>query len=208
MGSAEIAIAPAARRLRARVSLPGSKSITNRALLLAAMARGRSVLDSALLSDDTNYMSAALRELGFAVEVDEPSSRIAVEGRGGSVPNESNELFVGGAGTAMRFLVGFLTLGRGHYRIDGNQRMRERPMEPLLRAMQRLGATVYSERDNRCPPIIIDGQSGRFSGGATEIDARDSSQFVSALLMPAPLWPRGLGLRVIGDAARPFIDMT
>jgi 3-phosphoshikimate 1-carboxyvinyltransferase len=208
MTASELEIAPVPGPLHARVAVPGSKSITNRALLLAAMAAGHSVLDAVLLSDDTARMSAALRALGFAVAIDEPARRITVEGLGGAIPARSADLFVGGAGTAMRFLVGFLTLGGGRYRIDGSQRMRERPIGPLLDALQRLGAAVHSELDNRCPPVIVDVTRGQFAGGETSIDARESSQFVSALLMPAPLWPRGLKLRVIGDAARPFIDMT
>ncbi len=207
MAADEIEIQPALRPLHARIALPGSKSITNRALLLAAMASGRSTIELALLSDDTRYMTAALRALGFRIEVDEAARRITVDGLGGAIPASSADLFVGGAGTAMRFIVGFLTLGQGRYRIDGNQRMRQRPIGPLLDAMQQLGATVYDERDNRCPPVIVETR-GTFGGGETTIDARESSQFVSAILMPAALWPRGLKLRVIGDTARPFIEMT
>jgi 3-phosphoshikimate 1-carboxyvinyltransferase len=204
----EIEIAPITAPLDARVSVPGSKSITNRAMILAAMAQGRSVLDSVLLSDDTRYMSDALRVMGFVVEVDEDAHRITVGGRGGVIPAHGGEIFVGGAGTVMRFIVAMVTLGEGRFRIDGNQRMRQRPIGPQLDAMQRLGASVYSERDNNCPPVIVDASRARFEGGETSIDARVSSQFVSAMLMPAPIWKAGLKLRVIGDAARPFIDMT
>jgi 3-phosphoshikimate 1-carboxyvinyltransferase len=204
----EIEIVPITGPLDARLSIPGSKSITNRAMILAAMAQGRSVLDSVLLSDDTRYMSDALRVMGFVVEVDEDAHRITVGGRGGVIPAHGGEIFVGGAGTVMRFIVAMVTLGEGRFRIDGNQRMRQRPIGPQLDAMQRLGASVYSERDNNCPPVIVDASRARFEGGETSIDARVSSQFVSAMLMPAPIWKAGLKLRVIGDAARPFIDMT
>ena len=207
-GIPEIEIVPITGPLDARVSIPGSKSITNRAMILAAMAQGRSVLDSVLLSDDTRYMSDALRVMGFVVEVDEDAHRITVGGRGGVIPAHGGEIFVGGAGTVMRFIVAMVTLGEGRFRIDGNQRMRQRPIGPQLDAMQRLGASVYSERDNNCPPVIVDASRARFEGGETSIDARVSSQFVSAMLMPAPIWKAGLKLRVIGDAARPFIDMT
>lgn len=204
----EIEIKPRTGPLDATVGVPGSKSITNRAMLLAAMAQGRSVLDGVLLSDDTRYMSEALRVLGFMVEIDEAARRITVGGRGGSIPAPGGEIFVGGAGTVMRFLVAMLTLGEGRFHIDGNQRMRQRPMGPLLDAMQRLGASVYSERNNNCPPVTVDALRTRFEGGETSIDARMSSQFVSAMLMPAPIWKSGLKLRVAGDTARPFIDMT
>ncbi len=204
----EIEIKPLARPFSAVVEIPGSKSITNRALLLAAMANGRSVIENALFSDDTNCMMDALGRLGFSVDAGQAGQRVSVEGRGGTIPAAGAELFVGGAGTAMRFLTGFLTLGRGNFRIDGNQRMRERPIGPLLDALQRLGASVYSERDNRCPPVIIEAGRAAFRGGPISIDARASSQFVSAMLMPAPLWPEGLRLQAAGEAARPFIDMT
>jgi 3-phosphoshikimate 1-carboxyvinyltransferase len=208
MATEQIEITPASAPLHATVRVPGSKSITNRAMLLAAMAPGRSVLETALLSDDTRYMSSALTALGFTIGIDEAAQRIVVEGRGGAIPSTGCDLFVGGAGTAMRFLVGFLTLGRGRFRLDGNQRMRQRPIGPLIDAMQQLGASVYSERENRCPPVVVDCSRGPLEGGAATIDARESSQFASAMLMPAPLWRAGLRLRVIGDTARPFIDMT
>jgi 3-phosphoshikimate 1-carboxyvinyltransferase len=206
VSSAEIEIAPAQRPLAAVISVPGSKSITNRALLLAAMAEGRSRIDSALLSDDTQRMADALKTLGFAVEVDEPNQRITVTGRGGAIPATGADLNIGGAGTAMRFLAGFLTFGRGRYRIDGNQRMRERPLGALLEAMRQLGLDIVSERANGCPPIVI--TASPCDGGAATMDASLSSQFVSALLMPAPLWRNGLTLTVTGDTARPFIEMT
>jgi 3-phosphoshikimate 1-carboxyvinyltransferase len=204
----EIEIVPIMRPLAASVRVPGSKSVTNRALLLAAMAHGRSMIESALISDDTRRMTAALLTLGFAVEVDETARRITVEGRGGEIPEPMANLDVGGAGTAMRFLAGFVTLGRGRYRLDGNARMRERPIGALIDAMRALGIEVASELGNGCPPIVINTSAHAFNGGAVAIDASLSSQFVSALLMPAPLWRDGLLLTVIGDAARPFIDMT
>ncbi len=208
MAAAEIAITPLTRRLAAAVRVPGSKSITNRALLLAALAHGRSVIDGVLISDDTRRMAAALVALGFTVEVDEAVRQIAVFGCGGSIPASQANLDAGGAGTAMRFLAGFLTLGRGRYRLDGNARMRERPIGALLDAMSALGLNVASELGNRCPPIMIDTTAHAFAGGVVTIDASLSSQFVSALLMPAPLWRDGLRLTATGDTARPFIEMT
>jgi len=196
------------RSLDATVEVPGSKSITNRALLLAALASGRSIIERALMSDDTRHMSEVLSALGFNIETDESAQRIAVDGLGGRIPSSGAELYVGGAGTAMRFIAGMLTLSRGRFRMDGNEQMRRRPVGPLLDALQRLGASIYSERENGCPPVIVDTTRGAFEGGETTIDARVSSQFVSALLMPAPLWPRGVTLHVHGDTARPFIDMT
>lgn len=202
-----IEIAPIGRPLSAVVSVPGSKSITNRALLLAAMAQGASRIESALFSDDTHFMIAALKALGFRVETDEPAGCIAVYGHSGTIPVSGAELFVGNAGTAMRFLLGFLTLARGHFRLDGSERMRERPIGELLAALEALGVRARSERNNGRPPVVIEPPAS-FEGGAASIDASVSSQFVSALLMPAPLWKKGLRLKVTGAVAAPFIEMT
>ena len=203
-----IEIVPSSRPLAATVRLPGSKSITNRALLLAAMAAGRSTIDAALISDDTRLMAAALATLGFAVELDEPARRITVVGHAGTIPAATANLDAGGAGTAMRFLAGFLTLGSGRFRLDGNARMRLRPLGALLDALGALGLDVASELVPRCPPIVIDTTRTLCTGGAVAIDASLSSQFVSALLMPSGLWRDGLRLTVSGDTARPFIEMT
>ncbi len=208
MAANEIEIVPITHPLAATVAVPGSKSITNRALLLAAMAHGRSIIESVLISDDTRRMAAALSTLGFSVDVDEVARRIKVDGRGGKIPEPKANLDAGGAGTAMRFLAGFLTLGCGRYRLDGNVRMRQRPIAALIDAMRALGLEVASELGNGCPPIVIDTTARAFTGGAVSIDASLSSQFVSALLMPAPLWRDGLMLTATGDAARPFIEMT
>ena len=118
------------------------------------MADGRSTISGAGLNDDTRRMAAALGMLGFEVAIDEAAARIVVDGRGGAIPATRPRARRGGAGTAMRFLLGFLTLGRGRFRLDGNQRMRERPIGPLLDAMAALGVSVRAERDNGCPPVI------------------------------------------------------
>jgi 3-phosphoshikimate 1-carboxyvinyltransferase len=204
----EIEIAPLLRPLAAAVRVPGSKSITNRALLLAAMADGPSQIEGALFSDDTRYMLGALRQLGFMIAEDELRGGIGFEGRGGEIPAHDGDLFIGGAGTAMRFLAAFLTLGCGRFRLDGNARMRERPIGELVDALRRLGINARSEHGNDCPPIVLEPRGRDFEGGTTMVDAHDSSQFASALLLPAPLWKKGLQLRVIGEAGRPFIDLT
>jgi 3-phosphoshikimate 1-carboxyvinyltransferase len=204
----EIEIVPLRHPISASIRVPGSKSITNRALLLAAMASGRSTLSAVGLNDDTRLMASALRTLGFELAIGEAEARIVVEGRGGTIPVAEADLDVGGAGTAMRFLLGFLMLGRGRFRVDGNARMRQRPVGPLLGALGALGVAARAERGNGCPPVVIEVGPSGVRGGATRIDAAVSSQFVSALLMPAPLWPEGLRLAVTGEAARPFITMT
>jgi 3-phosphoshikimate 1-carboxyvinyltransferase len=204
----EIEIVPINHPLDATLTPPGSKSITNRALLLGAMAPGPSTIEGALFSDDTHQMIRALGQLGFTLEADEPRGRITIAGTGGTIPAAGANLSVGGAGTAMRFLAAFVTLGHGRFRIDGNERMRERPIGELLDTLTALGARAISESGNRCPPVVIERGPDPFAGGKAAIDASVSSQFVSALLMPAPLWRNGLELRVSGETARPFIEMT
>lgn len=203
----QIEIKPLLRRLAASIRVPGSKSITNRVLLIGAVTQGHSVIESALVSDDTRYMIDALQHLGYAISLDEQRSRIEMDGQGATIPVESADLFVGGSGTAMRFLAGFLTLGKGRFRLDGNSRMRQRPIGDLIDALRNLGLTIRSEFDNGCPPVIVEASQG-FEGGATRINASLSSQFVSALLIPSPLWPKGLRLVVDGLVASPFITMT
>ena len=203
----QIEIRPLASRLAASIRVPGSKSITNRALLIGAIAHGHSVIESALVSDDTRYMIDALQNLGYGITLDEQASRIEMDGQGGAIPVKSADLFVGGSGTAMRFLAGFLTLGKGRFRLDGNARMRQRPIGDLIDALRNLGLSIRSELNNGCPPVLIEAEQA-FEGGATRIDASLSSQFVSALLIPSPLWPKGLRLVVDGLADSPFITMT
>ncbi len=203
----QIEIKPLLGPLAATIQVPGSKSITNRMLLMTALAEGRSVIESALVSDDTRYMIAALQHLGYSIALDEQNSKIVMEGHGGAIPVKSADLFVGGSGTAMRFLAGFLTLGKGNFRLDGNARMRQRPIGDLIEALRKLGLATHCEANNGCPPVVIHG-SDKFEGGQTVVDASLSSQFVSALLIPSPIWRKGLQLKFVGSAAIPFITMT
>jgi 3-phosphoshikimate 1-carboxyvinyltransferase len=200
-------ILPLDRPPDATVSVPGSKSISNRAALLAALAEGRSVLDGVLFSDDTRYMAAALRGLGVAVESDPAAARLTIEGCGGRWPAADADLFVGNAGTAMRFLVAALCLGRGRYRIDGTGRMRERPIQELVEALRGLGAELACERDTGAPPVVV--QADGLAGGRTELSAARSSQFLSALLQVAPYARRDVTIALRGEViAEPYIDMT
>lgn len=207
MSADALAITPLARPPDAVVRVPGSKSISNRVALLAALADGRSVLDGVLFSDDTRYMAAALRALGISVIADEAAARLTIAGGGGTWPAASAELFVGNAGTAMRFLVAALCLGHGRYRIDGTARMRERPIQDLLDALVGLGARVRSEAGTGAPPVVVEADG--LPGGATALAAARSSQFVSALLQVAPYAARDVAITLTGDIiAQPYIDMT
>jgi len=204
MNTTALPIRPLERPPDALVTVPGSKSITNRALLLAALAEGPSELRGALFSDDTRYMVDALRALGVGVEIDERAARIAVDGCGGRWPVKRADLFVGNAGTAMRFLVAAACLGEGHYRIDGSARMRERPIGELVDALRQLGADVACS--TATPPVTV--RRG-LDGGRADLSAARSSQFLSALLQVAPYAARHVSIALRGAViAQPYVDMT
>jgi len=207
VSASELEIRPLARPPDAAVCVPGSKSITNRALLLAALAQGGSILDRALSSDDTRYMGEALRRLGVEVDADEGGSWLRVEGRGGAWTADEGDLYVGNAGTAMRFLAAALCLGRGRYRLRGSERMHERPIQDLVDGLAQLGADVTCEERNGCPPLLVNADGLR--GGVAEMDGRRSSQFLSAVLQVAPYARTDVTVRVRGTLiARPYVDMT
>jgi 3-phosphoshikimate 1-carboxyvinyltransferase len=198
---------PLERAPDAIVRVPGSKSITNRALLIAALAEGESVLGGALSSDDTRLMAEALRRLGAEVTEDEPAQTLRVAGRAGRWPASQADLQVGNAGTTMRFLSAALCLGHGRYRIDGSERMRERPIQDLLDALTGLGGRVRSERGSGCPPVVVEADG--LAGGDVEIRGERSSQFLSAVLQVAPYAQRDVTVRVAGELiAKPYVDMT
>ncbi len=187
------------------IEIPGSKSLNNRALVLAALAQGTSRLTNALFSDDTVVIVESLRRLGFDVRVDEQALSMVVEGRGGIIPARTAELFVGGAGTAARFLTAMVALGQGRYRIDGIERMRERPIQDLLDALAMLGVSFTSTTGT--PPVVVDARGLR--GGRAVIRGDVSSQFLSALLMAAPYAAGDVEITVEGRlVAAPYVEMT
>ena len=191
--------------LQASVRPPGSKSITNRALVCAALARGESLLTGALESDDTRVMVEGLRQLGLTVDHDADRRTIRVTGCDGHPPAASADLLLGNSGTTVRFLTAMVTLGRGVYRLDGTPRMRERPIQDLLDALRQLGADVASEAGTGCPPVVV--RAAGLPGGRAEVAGDTSSQFLSALLQVAPCaerrgagGPRRIGLQALrGD---------
>ncbi len=185
--------------------VPGSKSLTNRALVIGALADGISRLDGVLAAEDSEVLVRALSSLGFEVEA--RGTHIATRGLGGRVPARSAELDVRLSGTSMRFLTALASLGRGTYRIDGNGRMRQRPIEDLLAALRELGVDARSDRENGCPPVTV--RAGGLPGGEAEVRGGRSSQYLSALLMVAPYASRPVTLDVSGDLqSKPFVDMT
>ncbi|MCS7310605.1 MAG: 3-phosphoshikimate 1-carboxyvinyltransferase [Armatimonadetes bacterium] len=188
------------------VELPGSKSITNRALLLAALCDQQVTVTHALDSEDTQVMRESLRRLGFRVE-QRDGDTVVVHGTGGSIPAQQAELWVANAGTAARFLTAMVALGRGTYRLDGTPRMRQRPIQPLLDALNALGAEAVSELATGCPPVIVRAQGLR--GGEVSVRGDISSQFLSALLMVAPYAESHVTIRVEGElVSAPFVQMT
>src|SRR6516162_9571807 len=200
-----LTIFPPRNPLRGRASPPGSKSITNRALLLATLARGTSRLTGALKSDDTRYMADALRAMG--VRIDEPDeTSFIVIGTGRLRPPRA-PLFLGNAGTATRFLTAAAALVDGSVVIDGDAHMRKRPIGPLVTALRSLGIEVTAETGY--PPVMIHGNGG-FDTGRALIDGGLSSQYVSALLMAAAAGRGPVDIVLTGDkiGARGYIDLT
>ena len=191
--------------LHASVHVPGSKSLTNRALLIASLAKGKTRITNALFSDDSYYFARALQTLGFDIQLDEPNREMTVTGLGGSIPSKHAELYIGNAGTAARFLTAFLTLGEGEYILDGDARMRERPIGDLIQALISLGAKM--ETPNNCPPVKV--VASGLPGGKTRVDGHISSQFLSALLMAAPYAKAPVEIAVTTELnSKPYIDMT
>ncbi len=205
--------------LSTRVSVPGSKSHTNRALLVSALAEGKTTLKNALFSDDSQYFAQALTNLGFELGLNPDEKTMTVHGLGGDIPAKSADLFIGNAGTAARFLTAMLTLGQGKYRLDGNERMRQRPIGDLVVALQGLGAKVerrskqlavssqQSELHSLCPPLTISAKG--LVGGKTAIRGDVSSQYLSAILMVAPYAQGPVEIIVEGPLhSKPYIDLT
>ena len=202
-------IAPLAGPLDAIVTVPGSKSLTNRALLIAALGVGRSVLTGALASDDTRYMAGALCALGIAVEQEDTADGacFTIAGQGGHFPAREATLFIGASGTSARFLTAALPLGRGRYVLDGAPRIRERPIAPLLTALRQLGANIYGQEGNDSPPIVA--EANGLPGELCSVRGDLSSQFLSALLMVGPYAGGGLTIKVEGElVSRPYIGIT
>jgi 3-phosphoshikimate 1-carboxyvinyltransferase len=210
-----IEIVPPPRPKPATVVLPGSKSLTNRALILAALASGPVTLRGALWSEDTQAMAECLRRLGFGVDVSddpaEPANRsFVVRGAGGRIPNAGTpddplELFVENAGTAARFLPPLLCLGHGSYRVSGIARMHERPQAALVRALRQLGYRIDTPNDRL--PAVIHGAGPR-PGAACTVSVEESSQFASALLLSAGSGGWQVTVTGANEDELPYVDMT
>ena len=188
------------------VRVPGSKSITNRAMLLALLANGPSLLKGALFSDDSRHFLQCVSHLGFPVTSDEEACTISVTGFGGQIPNQEASLYVGSAGTAARFLTALLGVVPGTYHMDASAQMRKRPMAPLLASLQQLGAQVTFHEEEGYFPFTICGHG--FQTKELTVDIGKSSQFLSALLIAAACSDQDVIIHTVGSHGMSYIDIT
>jgi 3-phosphoshikimate 1-carboxyvinyltransferase len=193
--------------VRGSIRPPGSKSITNRAFVCAALARGTSVLSGVLDSEDTRVMADGLVALGIPVSADWEHGEIRVSGSGGVIPAREAVLDCAASGTTMRFLSAVCALGAGSYRLDGTPRMRRRPIGDLIDALRGLGVDATAESPGGCPPVAI--RSAGLAGGTVRVRGETSSQFASGLALVAACTPRGMRLEFTGQVVSlPYLEMT
>ncbi len=191
-------------RLEATLTLPGSKSVTHRALIAGALAGGESVLTNALASEDTQLTAQALARLGAAVVWE--GSTVRVVGTGGRFQPVAEPLYFGNSGTSHRFFTALVALGSGDYLLTGTPRLCERPVGELLASLKLLGVKAASQRGDGCPPVTV---SGGLIGGRTQLSGQVSSQYLSALLLIGPLAPLGVEVEITGElVSRPYVDLT
>ena len=193
------------KNLKATVTIPGSKSYTNRALLIAGLTDGDCRLEKPLVSDDTKYMIQALR--AFSIPVQEEKDAFIVSGKGGKLSAPEGDIFIGNAGTAMRFLTTFSALAPGSIRLDGDERMRERPLADLLDCLKQMKIKAISENNNGCPPINIEG--GEVPGGEIRLAGDKSSQYLTSILLSAPYFSHNTCIQIQGDlTSKSYADIT
>ncbi|GIW81816.1 MAG: 3-phosphoshikimate 1-carboxyvinyltransferase [Gemmatales bacterium] len=205
----QLEIQPLAREPRAVVNVPGSKSITNRAMVLAALSEGGTNLIGALRSEDTEVMIGALKQLGFDVDAKWSKNIVHIcrPVSAAVIPSPSADLFVANSGTSMRFLTAMVALGKGEYRLDGVARMRQRPIGDLIAALRQLKVDVHSENGDGCPPILV--RAAGIAGGDVVMKGDTSSQFLSGLLMVAPLAQAPITITIEGPlVSKPYVAMT
>ena len=195
-------------KIEGEINLPGSKSLSNRALLLAALAEGTTTITNLLESDDTRHMLNALKQLGIDYTLSENKTTCTVTGNAGAIRRTNlEELFLGNAGTAMRPLCAALCLGTGSYLLTGEPRMKERPIGHLVDALREAGAKITYQEGEGYPPLLI--EANGLSGGKVKIDGAISSQFLTALLLAAPLAKEDMTISIIGElVSKPYIDIT
>ena len=195
-------------KIDGEINLPGSKSLSNRALLLAALAEGTTKITNLLESDDTRHMLNALKQLGIDYTLSDDKTECSIVGKAGALHcDKAQELFLGNAGTAMRPLCAALCLGEGSYLLTGEPRMKERPIGHLVDALRQAGANISYIENEGYPPLQI--EAGGLQGGEVSIDGAISSQFLTALLMAAPMAKNDMHITIIGElVSKPYIDIT
>lgn len=201
----EVKINPPKTAVNGIIRIPGSKSLTNRALVIAALANGRSQLSGVLKSDDSYWCMDALMKLGVSVVIE--GDTVIIEGCGGQWPNPSEELYVGSAGTVARFLPGALAIGNGEWTMTGSKRMRERPLAPLLNALTEQGTVFEYKEVETCLPFTL--KANGLKGGEVTLPGSTSSQFISGLLISAPYAREQVTLQIDGEVVqRDYVQMT
>jgi 3-phosphoshikimate 1-carboxyvinyltransferase len=200
-------ITPPTRPFSAAISPPGSKSLTNRALILASLSTGPCTLSNLLFAEDTRIMLAALESLGFILAINEPAHTVLVEGQSGQIPRPSADLFCGNSGTSIRFLTALCSLGTGTYTLDGIPRMRQRPIAELASSLKQLGVRTAFPMTDGFPPIQILAQG--LPGGLMSYGSAQSSQFLSAILQVAPYAQHEVRISLDGpQTSWPYVAMT
>lgn len=191
-----------------KVNLPGSKSISNRALLMAALAQGTTEITNLLFSDDVKHMLNALQQLGVCIHIDQNNKSVKVEGVAGPFKiDKSLSLFLGNAGTAYRPLLAVLALSSGEFTLTGEPRMNERPVQHLVDALRSVGAEIEYQEQAGYPPVKVSGK--QLQKTVVDINGSLSSQYISALLIAAPLFEHGLEINIIGECvSQPYIAIT
>lgn len=203
----DLLIQPAAGPFSAEFTPPGSKSLTNRALVLAALAEGESELSNCLFADDTQVMIDSLKHLGFELTVERATNNIFVHGLGGKVPASEAELFCGNSGTSIRFLTALCALGRGRFVLDGITRMRERPIGQLEQLLKNLGVRIEYLMEEGFPPIAVLGDG--LPGGIARFGDAQSSQYLSAAIMALPYARNEARIDLVGEQTSwPYVTMT
>ncbi len=190
------------------VSVPGSKSITNRALLLATLAKGVSTLQGVLFSDDSRHFLKCVQDLGFETKVDEAARVVRVRGLGGAVPRNNADIYVGSAGTAARFLTAYLGLSAGEYHMDASEQMRRRPMAPLLHSLKELGCEIRYDAEAKEGHFPFTLQGHGFGKEEIAVNIDHSSQFLSALLIVSCLCEKDFTTHIEGTHGMAYIEIT
>jgi 3-phosphoshikimate 1-carboxyvinyltransferase len=187
------------------VKVPGSKSYTHRTVIAAALSDGLCTIKNGLVSEDTTLTKGALRQMGIKIE--DTENCVTIEGRGGKFLPSESEIYLANSGTSMRLLTSIAAVGSGRYILTGTPRMQERPIQDLLDGLNQIGVKAFSVNNSKCPPLEIHGSP--LKGGKMTLDCSISSQFLSSVLLIAPLTEKGIEINLVKElVSRPYVEMT